>query len=44
MNNLEVIEALCNLLIQAIDLIQDEAEARALRAEFDEIMGERGMA
>ena len=37
---IQVIDALCRLLAQALDIIQDEASRNAMMAEFNRIMGE----
>lgn len=38
---IQVIDALCRLLAQALDIIQDEASRNAMMQQFNDIMGEK---
>lgn len=41
MNNIELIEKLCQIIEECLDLIEDEALQREMESEYEKAMGER---
>ena len=39
MNTMQIIEALCRIVTEALDVIRDEETKRQLEEEYDKVMG-----